>query len=190
MATLAAALRGSSVSELSLSGCNLNSDVVHPLFDSIKDNSKLMALDVSCNSIDDRGLEVLAQALRNNATLQSMSMDWNKHGGRGVAAIAKSLEHNMCLRFLDVRFALGATNIKAGTEMVIELLQTTKNDKLIVDARIIQRGNSVDYYVLGLAYPDDVQRRLFGFPLRSDVCESGRTLRGGPAVRYSYARDG
>jgi hypothetical protein len=147
-----------------------------------------MALDVSCNSIDDRGLEVLAQALRNNATLQSMSMDMNKHGGRGVAAIAKSLEHNMCLRFLDVRFSHAATNIKAGTEKVIELLQTTKNDNLIVDARIIQRAlGAADYYVLGLAYPDDVQRRLFGFPLRSDVCESGRTLRGGPAVRY--ARD-
>jgi hypothetical protein len=40
MATLADALKGSSASELSLSGCNLNSDVVHPLFDSIKDNTE------------------------------------------------------------------------------------------------------------------------------------------------------
>ena len=176
------ALKGSCVQELSICNCSLNSDRVEQLFAMIADNHTLTTLDVSDNAIDDKRLALLGEALQTNNTLRSVSVSGssNTFGGKGVIALAERIVNNMSLQWLDMKFDLGVTNIKAGTEAVVKLLQNTKNVKLVVDARSMRD----DGYVLGVDYPDAIQRRLFKFPLRNDVSESGRTLRGGAAVPY------
>jgi Ran GTPase-activating protein (RanGAP) involved in mRNA processing and transport len=75
------------------------------LSNGLKNNQKLVYLDIRGNSIRCDGAVVLGQLLKVNSTLQHLNLEWNCVGiwEAGISALADALSMNSTLTTLDLR---------------------------------------------------------------------------------------
>jgi len=76
---------------VSLRGNDFGDDIAVAIFDALKINTTVGALNISSNKITDVGFRALATALQSNRTLRKVSLSHNRCSGEGAAAIASSL---------------------------------------------------------------------------------------------------
>ena len=121
--TLAKQLKNNTtLKQLWLSGCGLNSQSVESLAEALTTNKHLEGLDVSDNALCDDGIQYLAHALRVNQGLKDLDL-WNCcMTDVGLECLAKSLQHNNVLTKLYVFNVSGVNNPNRLTEKIVPVL--------------------------------------------------------------------
>jgi Ran GTPase-activating protein (RanGAP) involved in mRNA processing and transport len=87
---------------INLSKCHLASGDATLLGGLLKNNTVLVAADLSYNLFDAAGAKSIAHGLRFNSTLKTLKLGDNKIGHLGAKAIADSLQVNTTLEMLDL----------------------------------------------------------------------------------------
>ena len=121
--TLAKQLKNNTtLKQLRLYGCGLNSQSVESLAEVLTTNKHLELLSVSDNALCDDGIQHLAHALRINQGLKVLYLWSCGMTDVGLECLAKSLQHNNVLTKLDISDVSAANNRNRLTEKVVPVL--------------------------------------------------------------------
>ena len=121
--TLAKQLKNNTtLKQLSLSGCGLNSQSAESFAEALTTNKHLELLSVSYNALCDDGIQHLAHALRINQGLKVLYLWSCGMTDVGLECLAKSLQHNNVLTKLDISDVSAANNRNRLTEKVVPVL--------------------------------------------------------------------
>ncbi|OMJ92587.1 hypothetical protein SteCoe_4596 [Stentor coeruleus] len=90
------------LTELNLSNCDLHNNL-HILIDSLTKADTLKKLDLSFNSIKNKGAEFLSKGLSLNKSLISLNLSFNKIKNKGGCSLAKALQENSFLQELNLK---------------------------------------------------------------------------------------
>ena len=108
--------------ELDLSNHNIN---VLMIANAIQINITLVKLDISFNTLSDKGATAISDCLRANNILQELNLSNNKITSEGATRIAEAINVNTVLQKLDI------SNNWIDVEGLISLLQTTNNNSAL-----------------------------------------------------------
>lgn len=99
---LAEALKNNSaLHHLSLRSCGIESgDALRRLLDGLQANCTLRTLDLSDNSLLDKGIASVAEFLSTNVTLHRLNLHWTESGSKGADHMASALDRNTSLKKL------------------------------------------------------------------------------------------
>ena len=73
------------------------------------DNTKITTLNISANSIGDRGAGSLAEMIKSNKSLESLDISSNNIDYDGITALSAAIAENKTLRSLYIRCFAGLT---------------------------------------------------------------------------------
>lgn len=96
--------------------------VLVPIFESLATNTNLKSLNVSCNGLGDKGIEILCAALRKNSSLTQLNVDDNKLTLTGFKILQKLFVRNTNL--------LTHTYPRGEIEKLITTLETPQKKEL------------------------------------------------------------
>ena len=122
--TLAKQLKNNTtLKQLWLSGCGLNSQSAESLAEALTTNKHLELLSVGYNALCDDGIQHLARALRVNQGLKHLDLYSCGMTDVGLECLAKSLQHNNVLTELDIGNLSGyKSNPNRLTEKIVPVL--------------------------------------------------------------------
>ncbi|KAF9312585.1 hypothetical protein BG006_004327, partial [Podila minutissima] len=119
---LAEALKtNSTLTILDLSGNSIEEDGAQVLAEALKTNSILTNLNLTGNGIGADGAQVLAKALKTSSTLTTLNLDKNSIGGTGAQVLAEALKTNSALTTLYLNSNSIGDN---GAQALAEAFQT------------------------------------------------------------------
>ena len=105
LSTLCLALRvNTSLTSLDLSWNSIRNRGASSLSEALRVNTSLTSLDLSENSIGVEGASSLSEALRVNTSLISLDLSKNSIGDEGASSLSKALRVNTSLTSLDLRY--------------------------------------------------------------------------------------
>jgi Ran GTPase-activating protein (RanGAP) involved in mRNA processing and transport len=138
--------------ELILAHCSIRVAGIHQLVNGLaNEKCAVEVLDLSCNSLGDKGTIILFQGLEANRKLKKLWLSWNDIGDDGARAIARVLENNITLQEL----ALWGNRIGPfGAVTIADTLETNLSiKKLSLD-------NQIGNYSMGEQFMSRVDRLL------------------------------
>ena len=114
-------LYNNSLTNLNISGCNLDEEKFFKLFNSLKLNKNLKKLNISDNNLTDENLSFLYQILILNKNLNSLNIAFNEYSSSGVSHISNSLTQNYTLESLCISLD------EKGILVLLDALKSNKN---------------------------------------------------------------
>ena len=132
MTMLAQALKANSViTELDLSGCDIDDEGAHTLAEVFGVNTTICSVDVSENQIGDEGAQArVARSLSANASVKVFDISRNTLEGEGIQAFVETLKTNSGIKILLQGNQFGVDGYLAFADVAVE-----RSD--IVDTRIL-----------------------------------------------------
>lgn len=86
-----------------MKNCNIGDEFIQGFVDTLKENTSLLHLNLSCNQINDAGCIALATYLRLNRTLLSLILTNNHIKDDGAMTLAK-VSKRMCLNIFKTTY--------------------------------------------------------------------------------------